>query len=89
LHADALGIPLKDVSVQLEGELDLRGFFGAAEGVRPGFLRIKGSVSFDSSAPAADLQRLKTVVDAHCPVLDLFNNATPVQIAIAPVRAAA
>jgi putative redox protein len=83
LHADALGIPLKDVSVQLEGELDLRGFFGAAEGVRPGFLSINGSVSFDSEAPAEDLQRLKSVVDAHCPVLDLFNNATPVRIAIA------
>ncbi len=88
LHADALGIPLKDVSVQLEGELDLRGFFGAAEGVRPGFLSIKGSVSFDSPAPAEDLERLKRVVDAHCPVLDLFNNATPVQIGIvAPVAA--
>jgi len=83
LHADSLGIPLKDVSVQLEGELDLRGFFGAAKGVRPGFLNIKGSVSFDSTASAADLQRLKSVVDAHCPVLDLFNNATPVQISIA------
>lgn len=83
LHADALGIPLNDVSVKLEGELDLRGFFGAANGVRPGFQRITGSVSFDSTASADDLARLKQVVDAHCPVLDLFSNATPVQIAIA------
>lgn len=83
LHADALGIPLRDVSVQLEGELDLRGFFGAVVGVRPGFLGIKGSVSFDSPASTEDLERLKSVVDAHCPVLDLFNNATPVEIAIA------
>jgi len=82
LHADALGIPLKDVSVELEGELDLRGFFGAAEGVRPGFRNITGTVRFDSAASDADLARLKRVVDAHCPVLDLFNNATPVQIAI-------
>lgn len=83
LHADALGIPLKDVSVELDGDIDLRGFFGAAKGVRPGFLSITGSVRFDSEAPAEDLQRLKRVVDAHCPVLDLFNNATPVEIAIA------
>jgi hypothetical protein len=26
---------------------------------------------------------LKSVVDAHCPVLDLFSNATPVEIAVA------
>jgi uncharacterized OsmC-like protein len=83
VHADALGIPLDDVSVKLEGELDLRGFFGASSGVRPGFQRITGSVSFDSTASAEDLERLKRVVDGHCPVLDLFSNATPVQIVIA------
>ncbi|MDP1609592.1 MAG: OsmC family protein [Sulfuritalea sp.] len=70
-------------SVTLEGELDLRGFFGAAQNVRPGFLRVSGSVSFDSPASKEDLARLKAVVDAHCPVLDLFNNATPVEIRIA------
>jgi uncharacterized OsmC-like protein len=83
LHADALGIPLDDVSVRLEGEIDLRGFFGAASSVRPGFQRVTGSVSFDSTASADDLARLKRVVDAHCPVLDLFSNATPVRIDIA------
>ncbi|MGH8676912.1 MAG: OsmC family protein, partial [Burkholderiales bacterium] len=38
LHADALGIPLNDVSVTLEGEIDLRGFFAAADSVRPGYI---------------------------------------------------
>lgn len=82
LHADALGIPLNDVSVKLDGEIDLRGFFGAASDVRPGFTKITGSVSFDSPAPKHELERLKQVVDAHCPVLDLFRNATPVHIEI-------
>ncbi|MBW7925205.1 MAG: OsmC family protein [Burkholderiaceae bacterium] len=83
LHADALGIPLNDVSVKLVGELDLRGFFGADSGVRPGFQRITGSVRFDSSASEDELARLKQVVDAHCPVLDLFRNATSVDLEIA------
>ncbi|HZP92150.1 MAG TPA: OsmC family protein [Burkholderiales bacterium] len=83
LHADALGIPLNDVSVRLEGEIDLRGFFNAAEGVRPGYQRIRGTVEFDSPASPEQLAKLKAAVDAHCPVLDLFRNATPVQIAIA------
>jgi putative redox protein len=80
LHAAALGIPLREVSVQLEGDLDLRGFFGVDDGVRPGFKEIRGSVRFDSPATPEELQRLKTVVDAHCPVLDLFRNATPVRL---------
>ncbi len=80
LHAAALGIPLNDVSVKLEGTIDLRGFFAAAPGVRPGFKDIRGTVQFDSPAKAEDLRRLKQVVDAHCPVLDLFRNPTPVTL---------
>lgn len=37
----------------------------------------------NSSASKEDLAHLKAVVDAHCPVLDLFSNATPVEIAFA------
>ena len=83
LHAESLGIPLRDVSVKLEGGLDLRGFFAAAPGVRPGFQEIRGTVLFDSSASAEQLQHLKEVVDAHCPVLDLFRNPTPVKLDVA------
>lgn len=90
LHAAALGIPLTDVSVRLEGDLDLCGFFKAADGVRPGFKEIRGTVHFDSSASPEDLKRLKEVVDAHCPVLDLFRNPTSVKLDIAePAQSAA
>ena len=87
LHAAALGIPLDDVSVRLEGDLDLCGFFRTNEDVRPGFTQIRGSVRFDSTASPEQLQRLKEVVDAHCPVLDLFRNPTPVSLeVIQPAR---
>ena len=80
LHAAALAIPLNDVSVKLEGAIDLRGFFATAVGVRPGFKEVRGTVQFDSPANAKDLLRLKQVVDAHCPVLDLFRNPTPITL---------
>jgi len=80
LHADALGIPLDGVSVSLEGDIDLRGFFGVDEKIRPGFLAIRGTVDLRSPAPAADLQRLRAYVDAHCPVLDLVSSPTPVTL---------
>jgi putative redox protein len=83
LHAAALGIPLHEVSVKLEGDIDLRGFFAVDEGVRPGFSEIRGSVRLDSPASPEQLQHLKEVVDAHCPVLDLFRNATPVRLQVA------
>lgn len=77
LHADHLGIPLDGVAVALEGDLDLRGFFGVDRGVRPGYTAIRGTVTLDSPAPPADLRRLKEHVDAHCPVFDLVSNPTP------------
>lgn len=81
LHADALGIPLEGVSTKVRGDLDLRGLFAAAEGVRPGFQGLTVEVSLVSSASDAELQRLRDVVERHCPVLDLLKNATPVAIA--------
>jgi len=92
LHAAALGIPLNDVSVKLEGDIDLRGFFRVSEDVRPGFIEIRGQVRFDSTATPKQLERLKEVVDLHCPVLDLFRNATPVKLEVVadvPANAAA
>ena len=80
LYADSLGIPLTDVKVNLEGELDLRGFFGVDSSIRPGYQKITGSVVFDSDASEEQLTKLKEIVDKHCPVLDLFTKGVDVTI---------
>lgn len=79
-YATALGIPLRRVAVELEGEVDLRGFFGVDDTVRAGFDAIRGTVHIDSDASAADLARLKAAVDAHCPVLDMLSTPVPVAL---------
>lgn len=87
LHADYLGIPLDGVAVSLEGDLDLRGFFGVGEGIRPGFTAIRGTVTLTSPAHPAELERLKAHVDRHCPVLDLLSNETPLTLDLRADRA--
>lgn len=79
-YATALGIPLESVSVKLEGSLDLRGFFAVKEGVRAGFNNVRGVVNLKSSASAAELAKLKDIVDAHCPVLDILRDPVPVEL---------
>lgn len=76
--AAKLGVPLDNVSVEVEGELDVRGFFGLDDAVRPGFGEVRLVVDLRGPAPAEDYRRLKDTVDEHCPVLDLFRNPTPV-----------
>lgn len=77
--AAKLGIPLDDVQVETEGDLDVRGFLGLREGVRPGLGAVRVKVRLSGPAPAERYRELHAAVDEHCPVLDLFSNPTPVQ----------
>jgi uncharacterized OsmC-like protein len=76
--AEKLGIPLDDVEIDAEGDLDVRGFFGLDDGVRPGFTGLRLIVRLAGPASAERYQELQAAVDAHCPVLDLFAAETPV-----------
>ena len=80
LYADALGIRIDGISVSLEGDLDLRGFFSVDQAVRPGFGAIRGTVEIDSPESPETIDRLKRTVDRYCPVLDLLSNPTPVSL---------
>jgi len=88
-YATAMGIPLESVSVELEGDIDLRGFFAVDESVRSGYRNIRAIVRIKSDASDADLQKLREVVNAHCPVLDIISNKVPVQLDMSVSRPAA
>lgn len=89
LYAETLEIPLRGVSVRLEGRLDLRGLLAADDGVRPGFRAINATVELDSPAAPDDLERLRATVERHCPVLDMLRHVTPVKTEIARAGAEA
>lgn len=74
-----LGLRLDHVSVKIEGDLDVRGFFGIDDAVRPGFGAVRVGVTLVGPESEDDYRRLADAVDEHCPVLDLFRNPTPVE----------
>lgn len=76
--AAKLGIELGDLTVAAEGDLDVRGFFGLDDAVRPGFGAVRIAVTIDGPESPERYEELRAAVDAHCPVLDLFGNPTPV-----------
>ena len=80
LYADALGIALGSIAVELDGLQDLRGFLGLDPATRAGFQRITGTVIVDSPAADAEIERLKRAVDLHCPVLDDLRTPIPVEL---------
>jgi uncharacterized OsmC-like protein len=76
--AAKLGIPLDDIRIETHGDLDVRGFFGLDDGVRPGFGDVRVKVTLTGPASREQYRALQAAVDQHCPVLDLFANPTPV-----------
>ena len=79
-YATALGIPLDKVSVTVEGDIDLRGFFAVDESVRAGYEAVRGTVHLESNASEEQLRQLRDVVNGHCPVLDIISKPVPVEL---------
>ena len=52
-YATVMGVPLDNVSVELEGDIDLRGFFAVDESVRAGYQAIRGTVHIADAGVAA------------------------------------
>jgi uncharacterized OsmC-like protein len=80
-HAAARGIVLESLECTLEGDLDLRGFLGLDEDVRPGYesirvtFRATGDLDDDQLAELAELTR-------YSPVRDIVANPVPVAIEV-------
>ena len=84
--AAQLGIFFDRLTVRVEGDLDLRGFFGIDDGVRPGFSAIRVEVTVTGPESEQRYAELAAAVDEHCPVLDLFKNPVPVSRELAAGR---
>lgn len=82
LYAQGLGIVVEDIDVKAEGDLDVHGIFAWDENVRPGFTAIRLSVHVTGPESPERYEELRQVVDAHCPVFDLFSNPTPVEVSL-------
>ena len=76
--AEQLGIGFDTLSVRVEGDLDIRGFLGSDDSVRPGFSAVRVEVTVTGPEGPERYQELAAAVDRHCPVLDLFANPVPV-----------
>lgn len=83
LYAHQLGIRVDDITIDAEGDLDVRGLFGADATVRPGFSAVRLRVVITGPESQESYDELRRTVDERCPVLDLFANPTPVEIEVA------
>jgi uncharacterized OsmC-like protein len=79
--AARLGVPVDAVEVEVEADFDARGELGV-EGVPPGYQQVRYTVSIDSPAPRAELDRLLATAERHSPYLDVFGRAIALRRAV-------
>jgi len=82
LYAQALGIQVDEIDISSEGDLDARRLFGIDESVRAGFGAVRLDITITGPESQERYNELREHVDAHCPVLDLFANPTPVSVRV-------
>ena len=82
IYAEDMGINIDEISVELTGTQDLRGFMALSEEVPAGFANITGTVFIQSEASKSDLELLQKRVDKYCPVLDDLKRPVDVSLTI-------
>ena len=81
-HAAARGIALDGLESTVEGDVDVQGFLGLDETVRPGFQQIR--VAFKVTGDIDDDQLVELArLASYSPVRDTVSNPVPVAIDIA------
>lgn len=82
-NASGLGIVINDLSIDLEGDLDLHTFLGLNPNGNAGYEAIRVSVALDSDATPEQLTQLHEHVVGTSPVGHTLSRVVPVQINLA------
>ncbi len=75
-----MGIKINALDFDVSGEINLHGFLGLSDTIRPGYKNITVNVDLDADAPGDKLNELLTIVKKTSPVLDIITNPVPVYI---------
>ena len=73
--ATALGIELRDATLQAEGDLDFRGTLGVARDAPVGFREIRLSFALDTDATPEQRAKLLELTERYCVVLQTIRSA--------------
>ncbi|MFB6469445.1 OsmC family protein [Cytobacillus sp. Hz8] len=72
-YAKKFGIDLQNFWIELEGDIDLDGFYGKSD-VRPGFSTIRYTFHIETNASEEKIKAYTEYIENHCPVGDTIAN---------------
>ena len=80
LHAMARGIKIRELSTELEGEIDVQGLLGLDDSVSPGYERIRVRMHVEADCTDEELDDLLAFTQQHSPVCNTVCRPVPVVI---------
>lgn len=78
MHCAAAGLTLESLEIETTGRLDLRGAFGLAPDIKPGYETLNYTVRVRGSGTPAEFRAIHQAITASSP--GFFNLANPIQI---------
>lgn len=81
-NAAAQGIKVDSLDFSVEGDLDLHGFLGLSDEVRPGYENIQVTYRVKADAPREKIAELCDYVQKTSPVVDIIRNSVPVTVTL-------
>ena len=80
LHAAARGIRIREITTELEGDMDLQGLLGLDEDVSPGYEEIRIRMSIQADCSDEELDDLMNFARDHSPVCTTVCRPVPVKV---------
>ena len=78
--AVALGIELRDATIQAEGDLDFRGTLGVSKDATVGFSQIRLHFELDTDASAEQIATLLRLTERYCVVYQTLNQPAKISV---------
>ncbi|MCP1310080.1 OsmC family protein [Paenibacillus tyrfis] len=79
VYAPKFGVKLDDFQVDVEGDLDLDGFFNRSE-VRPGYSEIRYTFRIKTDSPKDKVDEFIRFIESKCPVGDTIANPVSLKL---------
>ena len=80
LHAAARGITLREVTTELDGEIDIQGLLDLSPSATVGYQGIRVKMRIDADATDEEIESLIEFAAAHSPVCNTIQRPVPVSI---------
>ncbi|MCL9816345.1 OsmC family protein [Natronocalculus amylovorans] len=87
-NAAAMGIELNDLRFEMDGDVDLRGFLGLSDSVRPGYDELTCRTYIDADASESELTALRERVESTSPLMDIIGNEVTIKSEFMPMSVA-